>query len=198
MSKDAKLLPAPAIQGMGSGLLLMAFFTTLWSIIAFVNLGDSVYKFGLPVFWLLAVIFTFNGVKLFSLSKQYPPLTDEADIAKQKNMGKWFGIIFGAEGLLIFLAVNLVTNTGHIDLVIPVIALVVGLHFFPLAKVFDRTVDYYIATWATLVAICAILLTLQKTLTPNAAAVFTGIGIALATTAYGVYMMVAGRSLVKP
>ncbi len=198
MSKTPGILPAPAVQGMATGLLLMAFFTTLWTIIAFVNSGDAVYRFGLAIFWVLAIVFVVNGIKLFGVAKKHPPLSDETDIAKQKSMGKWFGIIFGAEGLLIFLAVNLVTNLDHTDLVVPVIALVVGLHFFPLAKVFNRTVDYYIATWATIIAICAIVFTLQKTLSPNAIAVFTGIGIALATSAYGVYMMMAGRGLKKP
>ena len=45
------------------------------------------------------------------------------DIAEGKKKGRWFGIIFGAEGLGIFIAVNVVTNMGHSDLVIPVIAL---------------------------------------------------------------------------
>lgn len=38
-----------------------------------------------------------------------------------------------AEGIGIFVAVNLVNNLGHPELLLPAIALVVGLHFFPIA-----------------------------------------------------------------
>lgn len=113
-------------------------------------------------------------------------------------MGKWFGIIFGAEGVGILIGINVVTNIGHSDLVIPVIALVVGLHFYPLARVFKRTIDYYLATWTTLVAIAAIMLVLNKTLTESAAFAFTGIGVAVATSYYGIYMTISGRSIPKP
>jgi len=87
---------------------------------------------------------------------------------------------------------------GHPELTIPVLALVVGLHFYPLAKVFKRTIDYYLATWSTIVAILAIVLTLNKTLTETGAFAFTGIGIAIATTSYGIYMVVRGRKIHKP
>jgi len=38
-----------------------------------------------------------------------------------------------AEGIGIFLAVNIVNNLGHPDWLLPAVALVVGLHFFPIA-----------------------------------------------------------------
>jgi len=113
-------------------------------------------------------------------------------------MGKWFGIIFGAEGLGIFIAINIVINLGHADLTIPVMALVVGLHFFPLAKVFKRSIDYYLASWSTIIAILAIAFVLNRIMTENAAMAFTGIGIAIATTCYGIFMMIRGRRLRKP
>ena len=124
-------------------------------------------------------------------------MTNEQDIAEGKKKGRWFGIIFGAEGLGIFIAVNVVTNMGHSDLVIPVIALVVGLHFYPLGWLFQRTIDYYLATWATLVAVCAIVLTLNKSYNEQDMFAFTGAGIAIATSCYGLYMIRYGRRLVE-
>ena len=125
----------------------------------------------------------------------FPPATSPEDLAREKSTGKWFGIIFGAEGLGIFIAINIVANIGHPELEVPAIALVVGLHFFPLAKVFRRTIDYYFATYGTLIAIAAMYLALNKILNEIQTSAFTGVGIALATTGYGIYMILAGRQL---
>ncbi len=177
---------------------MMAAFTLIWAGIAFGGLHESNYWFVLLVFPVFSVVFVINAVKLFRAAKYFPKVTSEADIAERKKTGKWFGIIFGAEGLGIFIGINLVVNLGHPDLAIPVMALVVGLHFFPLAKVFKRTVDYYLATWSTAIATLAIIFVLNKTMTETAAMAFVGIGIAIATSSYGVYMVVRGRGIEKP
>ena len=119
------------------------------------------------------------------------------DKGGEKHSGKWFGIIFGAEGLGIFIAINVVINLGHADLVIPVIALVVGLHFYPLAKVFRRTIDYYLATWTSLVALIAIALIWNKIYSAPAVYAFVGIAAAMATSSYGACMIYTGKQLIK-
>jgi len=124
-------------------------------------------------------------------------LTSEVSLAEEKRIGKWFGIILGAEGLGIFVGINIVTNLGYPNLVIPTIALVVGLHFFPLAKVFKRTVDYYLASWATLVAILGFVFSLKKLMPVNEVMAFVGVGIAIATSLYGFYMVARGKEVIE-
>ena len=198
MDNEPRLIPAVAVKSIASGLLLMAVFTLIWAGIAFGGLKESNYWPLLLIFPVFSILFVVNAIKLFRISKYYPQLTSDADIAEEKKMGMWFGIIFGAEGLLIFIAVNIVTNLGYPELVIPAIALVVGLHFYPLAKVFKRTLDYYLATWATLIAVLAIVFSLNKTLNFHEVLAFTGIGIAIATSCYGFYMMAGGWKIAKP
>jgi hypothetical protein len=200
MQKDTEphIIPDAAVKGIATGLILMAFFTLLWAAIAFGGLNGSIYWLVLLIFPVLSVIFVVNAVKLFRAAKHFPKLTSDADIAEEKKMGKWFGIIFGAEGLGIFIAINVVNNLGYPDLDIPVIALVVGLHFYPLAKVFKRTIDYYLATWSTAIAILAIVFSLNKTLSFHEVLAFVGVGIAIATSCYGLYMVYAGRRIQKP
>lgn len=194
---EPHVIPAIAVKGIATGLIMMASFTLLWSIIAYHGLATTGYWPLLLIFPLLSILFVVNAIKLFRVAKYYPELTSEADIAEEKRTGKWFGIIFGAEGLAIFIGANVVINLGHPELCIPVIALVVGLHFYPLAKVFKRTIDYYLATWSTIVAILAIVLTLNKTLSPVGAFGFTGIGLAIATACYGIYMLVKAWRIPK-
>jgi hypothetical protein len=60
---------------------------------------------------------------------------------KRKNM--WFGIIFGLEGVLIAAASAICGSTNHLDLFVPVMALIVGAHFFPLAHLFQVKIYYF-------------------------------------------------------
>ena len=73
-------------------------------------------------------------------------------------MWKVFGFIFGLEGLLIAVSVVVLSTFDLQNYVVPIIALIVGLHFYPMAKIFERKIDYYLATWVTLVAILGIVL----------------------------------------
>jgi hypothetical protein len=197
MENQIHIIPGKAVKGIATGMIMMAFFTLLWAGVAFGGLKETNYWLVLLIFPVLSTVFVLNAIKLFRIAKYFPKLTSEADLAEEKRMGKWFGIIFGAEGLGIFIAINIVINLGHPELTMPVIALVVGLHFFPLAKVFKRTVDYYLATWSTIIAIAAIVFTLNKTFDQPETFAFTGIGMAIATSCYGVYMLIRGREVFK-
>jgi len=197
MEKQQKLVPAAAVKGVASGLYMMAVFTLVWTGIAYQGLRGSAYALVLVVFVVFAVTFIVKGSAIYKLAKLFPGIESEEEKAEEKRMSKWFAIIFGAEGLLIFIAANVVINLKHSELVIPAIALVVGLHFFPLARVFKRTVDYYLATWSTIIAVAAIVMSLEKTLSEPGIFAFTGIGLAVATSCYGFFMMNNGSKLSK-
>src|SRR5882757_9706245 len=102
MNNQAQLIPAAAVKGIASGLLMMAGFTMIWAGIAFSGLRGTTLAWVLIVFPLLAIFFIAKGIKLFGVVKNHPAVEPEADKAEGKRMGMWFGIIFGAEGLLIF------------------------------------------------------------------------------------------------
>jgi hypothetical protein len=195
MSNQSHTVPRIVITSIATGLLMMAFFTTMWAGIAYGSLGNATIL--LVVFGIIIITFISYAIYLFGISKRFPKLESQADKLEGKRAGKWFGIIFGAEGLGIFVAINIVVNLGHADLTIPVIALVVGLHFYPLAKIFKRTIDYYLATWTTIIAIIAIVLILKKVYPPANVDAFVGIGTAIATSCYGLYMIYTGRRLAK-
>jgi hypothetical protein len=196
MQSQPHIVPRIAITSIATGLLMMAFFTLMWSGIAFGSLKHGLVE--LVIFGIIILTFIANAIYLFRISKRFPALESEEDKAEAKRSGKWFGIIFGAEGLGIFIAINIVTNMGHANLTIPVIALVVGLHFYPLAKVFKRTIDYCLATWTTVIAIVAIILILRHSYADADVYAFVGIGMAVATSCYGLYMMYSANRLVKP
>lgn len=195
MTDQPHTIPRIAITSIATGLLMMSFFTTMWAGIAYGSLQHGIIL--LILFGLIIITLISFAIYLFNISKRFPKLESEADKAEGKRTGKWFGIIFGAEGLGIFVGINIVVNLGHADLTIPVIALVVGLHFYPLARIFKRTIDYYLATWTTVIAIIAIILILKKVYPPANVDAFVGIGTAIATSCYGSYMIYTGRRLVN-
>jgi len=176
---------------------MMSFFTTMWAGIAHAGLDGRDHNAELVVFGILIIVFIANSIYFFSIAKRFQKQGNEEEMTEGKKSGKWFGIIFGAEGLGIVIAINIVRYLGHDDLIIPVIALVVGLHFYPLGWVFKRVLDYYLATWATIIAICGIVFTLNKALTENDVLAFVGVGLAIATSCYGLYMIYEGRRLAK-
>lgn len=53
---------------------------------------------------------------------------------ERRHNGRLVGIASGIEGLAIFLAINVLANIHRPDLVGPVVAVIVGLHFVPLAR----------------------------------------------------------------
>ncbi len=72
-----------------------------------------------------------------------PNIDDPVAAAKGKRAGKLFGIIFGTESGLIWLCATLLARLG-LSIWIPIaVAVIVGLHFIPLARVFEVPLYYW-------------------------------------------------------
>jgi archaellum biogenesis protein FlaJ (TadC family) len=195
--QQEKQLPREAISASALGSLLMGIFTAAWASIANVGFQGRDHYIFLALFLLFVVLFIINAISLYKASKRYPAASTAADKERKKKTGMWFGIIFGLEGITIPIAVNIVIFLGHPELVIPAMALVVGLHFYPMATIFQRKIDYYLATWATLIALAGFYLSLKKNLPESDIRAFIGVGLGMATSAYGFYTIWYGRRLLQ-
>jgi len=189
-------VPRIAIQSIAGGLLLMAFFTMVWAGIASGGLAGFGQYAVLFVFGVPAGMFVACSISLFRASRGFPPLTSSADKAEGKRMGIWYGIIFGAEGITIPIVCGFLVYFRQTAFILPAIALVIGLHFYPMARIFKRTIDYYLATWTCLVAFSAIAAIKNNILPQNTIYALLGMGVAVATTGYGLYMIYEGKRLV--
>ena len=192
MSKEIKVIPRIAIQSLGAGLFLMAFFTKMWNGIAESGFKGSDDYLATITFSIFSLTFISYGIYFFRISKHFPKLSTDADKQEGKKIWKWYGIIFGIEGVTIPLVAFILLEFNLGDFIIPAIALIVGLHFYPMAKIFKRKIDYYLATWTCLIAIIGIYMTATNTISQSAVFSFVGIGVALATTSYGFYMLRTG------
>ena len=173
----------------------MAFFTMMWAGIAQGGLQGSDHYIHLVICSIFSLIFIVYGIRLLLLAKRFPKFTSAGHQVMGKQMSKAFGIIFGIEGLAIPAVSALLGLTHHEQYILPAIALIVGLHFYPMARIFHRTIDYYLATWSCLVALAAIFITFRSSWPETSIMSFLGIGVSLATISYGLYMLRTARKL---
>ncbi|MGN8072323.1 hypothetical protein [Mucilaginibacter sp. SG564] len=197
MTKEAQILPRIAVRSIGGGLLLMALFTMMWAGIAQGGLQRHDHHVVLILFSAFSITFVMYGIVVLIAAQRFPKFTSDSDAAEGKMMATRFGIIFGIEGTAIPVVSVILLVTGYQQYTLPAIALIVGLHFYPMAKVFNRKIDYYLATWTCLVAIGGIIITAGHQYTQAFALTIMGIGVALATSAYGFYMLVNAFNLIK-
>jgi hypothetical protein len=66
------------------------------------------------------------------------------EVAAERVAGKRYAYIFGGEGVAIFIAVNVPANIGQSAFLLPIIGVIVGLHFLPLARLFRYSFYYWI------------------------------------------------------
>jgi len=67
-------MPAAAVKGIATGLVMMAVFTLIWAGIAYRGLAASNYWFALLVFPLFSVLFIVNAARLYKVARYYPKL----------------------------------------------------------------------------------------------------------------------------
>jgi len=167
------------------GLFLMTLLTVIWTIVGEISLkGEDFYVLGI-IFILIILFFTSYYFKFYKRKKFLSKIHNQEDPKKEKL----YRIILIAEGVAILVVQNILANINKDELFIPCFALIVGLHFFPLAKVFDRRFDYYIGTWTTSFALLGIYLTIRLSMYQYFINAIVCFACATATTLYGLHMI---------
>ncbi|WP_426107590.1 hypothetical protein [Massilia sp. TSP1-1-2] len=134
-------------RGLGIGALFLSFFGAMWLT------GGLELAYGKKVLlldaaiWLVACLIFVVGLGVVRANKL--PAGD-----KKADHGKAFAIINVVQYGAIFLMVQILNATTYGDWVIPGIMLVVGLHFFPMARLFAYRP--HLLTGAALVALAMI------------------------------------------
>ena len=141
------------VRGTASGVMFMAFFGTVWADVGIGGLQElrSVWLLLLAI--LIGATLFFSGIALIRSSRNLSNTTAFTN----KNVYKWFNLVFITEFLLIFLAAYVCQSTGHFDWFFPIMAVIVGIHFLPLAYLFQVKAYYYTGTLIALLAIVTML-----------------------------------------
>ncbi|WP_226673333.1 hypothetical protein [Rossellomorea aquimaris] len=188
------------LRGTASGVLFMAFFGTLWAYTGVMGLQG----WGSP--WLLIITITIGlllavgGFSLISASRDFPQGTSIRSGNDGRKMRMWFNTIFAAEGIAIGIAIGVCNAVGHPEYIPIIIALIVGLHFLPLARLFRVRIYYYTGILLCVVPVFTWLF-IPETLSLsghqlNAYMTVVGLGSALILWVTSIAIWMTGRRLI--
>jgi hypothetical protein len=199
MTQTSATIPGSAVRGVASGVLFMAFFGTLWASIGTGGLQGWGGPWLAIVTVLVGIGLLLGGISLLLASQRLPNQVAEADARRGRRTGIWFGIVFATEGLLIGIA-SVICNALHrFDLFFPIMALIVGVHFFPLAALFQVKIHYVAGALLCLLAIITLLVVPESTRLGNqeimVQSVVLGFGAALILWGIGVKLWLLGKRL---
>lgn len=100
--------------------------------------------------------------------------------------GRTFGLIVGIEFAIAGIGAGVLTRLGKADLIAPWIALVVGVHFWPLAPLLRYPLLYGVAALVSIAALGAVPLARSQTVTVSAV---TGLATGLILLAAALYSL---------
>ena len=107
-----------------TGAIVLSFFAAVWAFLALHMSGQVPWMQVMP----FALSFALTLAALNSDRHAVPPAPED-----RRRIGRTVMIWSFVEGLAIFAGVNVLGNIGHAEWTLPLIAVIVGLHFFPLA-----------------------------------------------------------------
>ena len=193
--------PRPAVFGIASGIFFMAFFGAYWGFTSAVFMHSPFQFIAFLVVGLVTlVLFAIGGI-LLKYALSLPKTLSQEDEAESKRIWVWFGIIFGIEFLSIAISSTLLSTSQRDVFIAPAIALIVGIHFFPLSRLFRVPVFSItggLLSVLALVALIALLLGLPIAgSSPYNWSLFVGIGTTLILWLTAVYITQFGFRLMR-
>jgi hypothetical protein len=130
------------VRGCVAGAAILTIFGSAWCIIA-LALWPAHSVWSIAAGSVATVVLLALCVMRLRALRNIPSVDDPVAAAKGKRTGMLFGIIFGTEGGLIWLCATLLPRLG-LSIWIPIaVAVIVGLHFIPLARVFEVPLYYW-------------------------------------------------------
>lgn len=185
--QDLRSRAGTMLNGTGSGMLAMSVFTpfyAIWPVFAWPVLGVVIFVAALA--W--SVYLGLTARRLLRLSAGLPDERNEYDARITQGMR----VLSSGQGGLIALAAVTLWLLGLQVWILPVVALIVALHFFPMAAMFGRTLDYYLGTMMAIASLAGFTLAGLGWLW-QAVWATTGIGGGIVTSIYGLHMVRTAR-----
>ncbi|MFJ7362939.1 DUF7010 family protein [Peribacillus frigoritolerans] len=155
---ERKLMMKEAFRGSGIGVIFMAVFGTLWAGTGVMGLQGWGFPYVELAAIFVGIIMVIVGISLIHASQKMSNQVSEDGARRLKRIGFLFNMVFIAEGLLIGIAIAICNLINQTDLIPGVIAIIVGIHFLPLASLFQIKVYYATGVLLCLLALITLLL----------------------------------------
>jgi Family of unknown function (DUF7010) len=143
----------PEAGGIASGVFFMALFGALWGLMSAGYLSGGVQIAAFVLVGVVTLGLVAAGTAILRHAKSLPDSPSPGEAAQDNHISTYFGIIFGVEFGLIAVVAIWLSRIQAAAFIPPAIALIVGIHFFPLARLF-RVPGY----WITGALLCALAL----------------------------------------
>jgi len=193
-------------MGLASAGFMMAFFGAAWwgwgvGGIRGVFPGEAAAFF--IALACATTILVSGGILLSRAASRLPyetsPAKQASSQAEGKRYGMTFGLVFGLEMAIIALGSMLLNRSHHPEFLLPFVSIVVGAHFFPLARLFDVRLYYVTGALLVLVGVTVMLAVPVHTMIGNLHAWNALVGAICAVILWltGIYALLRGRSFLK-
>ena len=169
-------IPTAALEGRAIGALVMAGFGALWIVIAAKLLKRLDWRAWLVVALLTGILCMGAGKQLQLAGRSSDTPHSGSETESDRPIGRQFGIVLALEWAAIVGVVVVFVRMHRSDLILSGIAIVVGLHFAALARIFGAPVYYFTAVAIVLTALAAFAI---RDTTVRRAATCIGCGLAL-------------------
>ena len=123
---------------MRAGIVILCVFAAIWG-----TAGLLVDR--MPVAWIALPVAVSAALLLYSMR------SSGGRVAPGAHVGRLVGIWSGIEGAAMFVAANVLISTHHQRALMPVFAVIVGVHFLPLAR--GIPLQVYYVTGGALIAV---------------------------------------------
>lgn len=175
---------------MATGAINMAIFGAVWTAAGSGGLAGASGVILLVVGWSIAAVLGVGALWLRRGARAFPDDVSPQAQADQRNRLRIFNSVFVLEFAAIAIAVFALLQFGMGSLIPSVVTLIVGIHFFPLARLFK--VRAYHLTGALL---CTLALT-SLLLAPGARLAVVGMGSATTLFATAAYLLYFGSATI--
>ena len=145
-----------AALGAAGGTFFLTFFGAYWGFTSSVFLSGAFQIISFLLVGLVTLAFVGIGVMLLRQARALPKEPSREDEAQGRSIVRWFSIIFGLEIALIALASILLSIFPLSWFIAPTTALIVGIHFLLLARLFQVRVGYVTGALLCLLALIAL------------------------------------------
>ena len=180
------------VEGSSTGALFMTIFGAVWGAAGAQALGGIAGAITLAASCALAAVL-FLGVVRLRRGALGLPRDDSPGAREWRGRSlRRFNLVFGLQGVAIALSVFLLARYDLGPLVPAVVAIIVGVHFFPLARLYE--IKAYHATGAALCVLGAVAFLLA----PPTRLPLVGLGCAAALFATAAYMLYLGGQAKRP
>lgn len=153
MGIASTVVPTGALQGRATGALIMAGFGAIWMIS-----GVNALRLFRWETWLVIAVLTGLLCLMARQRLQRARQIASTGVAVPESQSmqdrrRRFGRVMAFEWVPILLTVVVLGCIGHPELIMPAIAVIVGVHFIPLAKLFDVPLYYWTGGSLVLIAV---------------------------------------------